>query len=107
MCRFRYWECCIGLPGELVQYLTDSDRCQQITYATFAGHADLEPLRAEGHPATYRMSCKDNWAISFWQSQLPSGQKVYYFDWSRIEHVFVDEDVDLAAEMALLEEQAA
>jgi hypothetical protein len=106
MRRYRYWECCIGLPGELVQHISDSDRSQQVTYETFARHVDLTKMREEGHPAMYRISCKDNWAISFWQSQLPSGRKIYYFDWSRIEHVFVDEDVDLERELALLEEAA-
>lgn len=106
MRRFRYWSCCIELPGELVQHLVDDDRCRQVTYATFARHVDLSGLRAEGHPATYRMSCEDNWAISYWRSRLPSGQEVWYFDWSRIEHVFVAEPVDLERETALLGEAA-
>jgi hypothetical protein len=103
--RYRYWECCIGLPGELVQYIADSNRSQQVTYETFARHTDLEPLRQEEHPAMYRISCRDNWAISFWQSHLPSGGKIYYFDWSRIEHVFVGQDVDLEQEMALIKKE--
>jgi len=45
------------------------------------------------------MSCKDNWAISYWRSQLPSGVLVYYFDWSRIEHVFVDREIVLEFEL--------
>lgn len=106
MRRYRYWECCVGLPGGLVRYISDSDRSGQVSYDTFARHVDLGPMRAEGHPATYRMSCRDNWAISYWRSRLPSGQPVYYFDWSRIEHVFVAEPVDLARELELLEEAA-
>ena len=96
---YRFWASCIQLTGELVHYLTDDERAVQITYGTFARHADLEPLRREGHPATYRMSCKDNWAISYWRSQLPSGVLVYYFDWSRIEHVFVDREIVLEFEL--------
>lgn len=103
MREFRYWACCMDLPGELVGYITDCDRAEQVTYGTFARHADLEPLREEDHPATYRMSCADNWAIRFWRSQLPSGRRIYFFDWSRIEHVFVDGPVDLEREVALLE----
>lgn len=101
--NFKYWECCIGLPGEIVRYLVDHDRTERIRYTTFSRHADLEQMRADEHPATYRMSCKDNWAISFWRSRLPSGKLVYYFDWSRIEHVFVDSGVNLERELALLE----
>lgn len=99
---YRFWANCIQLTGELVQYLTDSERAVQITYGTFARHADLEPLREEGHPATYRMSCKSNWAISYWRSELPSGVRVYFFDWSRIEHVFVDREIVLEIELERL-----
>jgi len=51
----------------------------------------------------YRISCKDNWAISFWRSEIPSGVQVYYFDWSRIEHIFVDRDVTGVSELEFLE----
>lgn len=102
MRTFNYWACCKDLPGELVQYLADSDRAKKITYRTFARRANLRRLRAFNHDAMYRISAPDNWAISFWRSQLPSGQRIYYFDWSRIEHVFVDAPVDLAHEVGLL-----
>ncbi len=99
---YRYWAACTDLPGELVQYIADPDRNTKLTYRAFARQADLEPLRAADHPAMYRISAPDNWAISFWRSELPSGQKIYFFDWSRIEHVFVDREVDLDREMRLL-----
>lgn len=99
---YRFWASCPHLTGELVHFLTDSDRAVQITYDTFARHVDLKPMRDEDHPAMYRISCKDNWAISFWKSKLPSGVLVFYFDWSRIEHIFVDRDVDLEKELELL-----
>jgi hypothetical protein len=99
---YSYWAACPQLPGEFVQYIADPDRTTQVTYRTFARQADLAPLRRQDHPAMYRISAPDNWAISFWRSQLPSGQTIYFFDWSRIEHVFVDRPVDLAHEMSLL-----
>jgi hypothetical protein len=40
----------------------------------------------------YRISAPDNWAISFHKSRLPTGQRIYYFDWSRMEHIFLDPD---------------
>jgi len=64
-------------------------------------------LRRENHPATYRMSCADNWAISFWRSRLPSGARVYYFDWSRIEHVFVAGEVSFDREVESMKEVEA
>ena len=87
---------------QLVQFITDDARAQQVTYGTFVRHADVVPLRVEEHPATYRMSALDNWSISFWKSVLPSGRRIYFFDWSRIEHVFVDGAVDLSREMRVL-----
>ena len=59
-------------------------------------------MRQEKHPAMYRMSCKDNWSISFWRSELPSGVRVYYFDWSRFEHFFVDQEIVLESELQRL-----
>jgi len=103
---YRFWACCIDMPGELVGYITDYDRTQGITYGTFARHADVSTLPGgRKHDALYRASCTDNWAISFWRSSLPSGTRVYYFDWSRIEHVFVRQAPDLALEMRILESQ--
>ena len=102
---YQFWASCPRLPGELVQYITDSKRAQKITYQTFARYADLTEFREGDHPAMYRISAPDNWAISFWKSTLPSGQPTYYFDWSRFEHFFVDETVDLELEMEILREE--
>lgn len=100
MPRFEYWAACPQLTAEIVQYITDPDHATQVRYRTFARHANLQPLRQADHPAMYRISAPDNWAISFWRSRLPSGAPVYYFDWSRIEHVFVDRPVDFESEVA-------
>lgn len=89
--RFKFWATCTGFPsGEIIHFITDPDRSRRISYATFAKHVDLKPLRRGDHPAMYRISAPDNWAISFHKSKLPTGQAVYYFDWSRIEHIFLD-----------------
>ncbi len=86
---FQLWATCPDFSsGEIIHYL--NEHATEVTYATFARWADLSQLRAEGHPAMYRVSAPDNWAISFWRSQLPTGQRVYYFAWSRIEHIFLD-----------------
>lgn len=85
---FVYWANCTDLSYELVQALTA--RSRPITYATFARNVDLDELRAQGHPAMYRISAPGNWTVTFSKAQLPSGRPVYYFTWSGIEHVFVD-----------------
>lgn len=91
MSKHVYWASCPELTGPIVDYLVD--HATEITYSTFARNADLAPLRAEGHDAMWRISAPDNWAIAFYKSTLPSGIPVYFFDWSRIEHVFVPPDV--------------
>ena len=88
--EFVYWASCPDLTGEIIHFITDEVRARKITYQTFAARVDLEQLRKQGHPAMYRISAPNNWAISFWASHLPSGRPIYYFLWSRIEHIFVD-----------------
>lgn len=103
---YEFWRACTDFHGpgggRLIQYLNDHEKT--VTYKTFASRAELGPLREVGHPAMWRLSAPDNWAVSFHRSRLPSGIPVYYFDWSRIEHIFTPSgvDVDVAAEIALL-----
>lgn len=113
--RFQYWASCPDFSsGEIIHYVTDPDRSRRISYRSFARNVDLTPLREVDHPALYRMSSPDNWAISFHRSKLPNGQTVYYFDWSRIEHMFLDpeegwpsneEMVQMARDLELSERQ--
>jgi len=106
--EFEFWAACTspGMSGELIRYLTDGKRARRITYRTFARQVDFETLPGgRDHPALYRVSAPDNWTISFWRSSLPSGQRVYYFKWSGIEHIFADEEPDFPAEVALLEQR--
>jgi hypothetical protein len=104
--EYHYWTDCVSMPGpkagELVNAIRHHPRDRAVSYQTFARHADLAPLRASGHPAMYRISAPDNWAISFHRSRLPSGAPVYYFAWSGIEHFFVKEPVDVDAEVAAM-----
>lgn len=107
---FRYWTDCVGMPGgeragELVNAIRNAEADRRITYATFARHADLGPLRREGHPAMYRISAPDNWSVSFHRSETPSGTPVYYFAWSGIEHFFVDRPVDVEHELGVIDDR--
>jgi len=89
--------------GELVNAIRDHEKSEAISYRTFVRHVDLAPLREEEHPAMYRISCDDNWSVSFHKSHLPSGARVYFFAWSAIEHFFVEEMPDLELELKLLD----
>jgi len=105
---FQFWSDCVGMPGgcragELVNAIRDHPESRRVTYDTFARHVDLEPLREMGHGAMYRISAPSNWAVSFHRSRLPSGQRVYYFVWSGIEHFFVEEEPNLELELELLD----
>jgi hypothetical protein len=93
-------------PGELVNAVKEHPEDRRITYKTFARHAELGPLRAADHPAMYRISSPENWAISFHRSRLPTGAPVYYFVWSGIEFFFVQEQPDVEAEVAALDRLA-
>ncbi|MCW4026890.1 MAG: hypothetical protein NWE76_05360 [Candidatus Bathyarchaeota archaeon] len=100
--RFVYWRSCPEFRfGEIIHYINEHAR--EITYKTFAKNADLEPLRDEDHPAMYRISAKDNWAVSFYKSRLPNGNLIYFFDWSRMEHIFVDPDQAIPTEEEMLD----
>jgi hypothetical protein len=106
MGTWQYRFACTDSYGELINYITDDERSRDISYRTFTKYADLGPLRRDDHPAMWRISCPDNWAISFHESALPSGTPIVYFDWSRIEHVFSAEPINQREELALLTGQA-
>jgi hypothetical protein len=79
------------MTGPVIHYITDDTRKRRITYETFRKVADLDELRREDHPALWRIADPTNWARpAFFKSKLPSGKTVYYFDWSRMEHLFVE-----------------
>lgn len=101
---FRF-ACPYSPCGELISYITDEVRAQEITYRTFVKYADLSQFRSADHPAMWRISAPDNWAISFFKSNLPSGEPIVYFDWSHIEHVFAHRPIDLEWECALAREE--
>jgi hypothetical protein len=97
------------MTGDLIHFITDrwgvSEETRlrptrDISYKTFVKHVDLGPLRDEDHPAMYRISCPENWSISFHSAELPSGAPLWYFDWSHMEHLFVldPDDFDLRRE---------
>ena len=105
---YSFWTDCVGMPGgdragEMVNAVRTHPECVKITYRTFARHANLAELREQDHPAMYRISCDDNWSVSFHRSRLPSGARVYFFVWSGIEHFFVEETPDLEVELRFLD----
>ncbi|TFH26736.1 MAG: hypothetical protein E4H00_10225 [Myxococcales bacterium] len=103
--KWPYRFACPDSYGEIIHYITDPDRSEQISYRTFAKYADLAPMRDADHPAMYRISSPENWAISFHKSKMPSGMPIVYFDWSRIEHVFSPAPIDQRREYELALEE--
>lgn len=108
--RFKFLTDCLNIEGifgypqggEIINYIKQHPAEAQVSYGQFARQVDLRPLRQARHPAMYRISAPDNWSISFHRSYFPSGQPIYYFAWSGIEHIFVDRKPDVAAELAAL-----
>jgi len=99
MKRFTFWGACTDMPcGEIIWYITYPIRSQKIAYSTFTKQVDLDDMREINHPALYRISCKDNWQIAFFKSQLPLGDPIFYFKWSGIEHIFTASDTSPHAE---------
>lgn len=91
-----YTRCCDGdgdmdnrLFGEEIRKMVE--RARPVLYATLrrrcAGLAQIE--RKLGYDR--HLAMKDDWAVSFHKSKY-RGARVFYFDHSRIEHVFVHKD---------------
>jgi hypothetical protein len=98
-CYVFYTRCCDGdgdlddrVFGEEISKM--SERARQVTYSTFrkrcVGLPEIE--RALGYDK--HLAMKDDWAVSFHKSKYRRA-RAFYFDHSRIEHVFVHRD-DLA-----------
>jgi hypothetical protein len=108
-----FWTDCVGMPdapgagaGEFVRAIIDHPADRRISFRQFTRLVDLDSFPGD-HPARYRWSAPDNWAISFHRSALPSGAPVAYFKWSGIEHFFVDDDFNLQLEQDSLRDASA
>jgi len=98
-CYVFYTRCCDGdgdmddrLFGEEISKM--AERARQVTYSTFrkrcVGLPEIE--RALGYDKHLRM--ENDCAVGFHKSKY-RGARAFYFDHSRIEHIFVHKD-DLA-----------
>ncbi len=94
-----YTRCCDGdgdlddrVFGEEISKM--AERARKVTYLTFrkrcVGLPEIE--RALGYDK--HLAMENDWAVSFHKSKY-RGARAFYFDHSRIEHVFVHRD-DLA-----------
>lgn len=71
------------------------DAAIDITFKTFAKHCDWRALAQQlGYavgPAKGLLHIKDDYTVHFKRSKW-KGKRCYYIDWSRIEHVFLEQN---------------
>ena len=88
---YRFLTTCVDIPSEDLEAFEEMmENAKSVTYETLRRHC--EGLREWedmlGYGSWLRM--KDDYAVSFYKSTF-KGKPCYYFDWSRIEHVWVRE----------------
>jgi hypothetical protein len=88
--KMVYQYCCVSPKSlEELEYIIDHSR--EITYKTFRSKIDSEEFNSIQSNLGYDkapFNLKDDYAVSFYKSKLPSGKLVYYFCHSCIEHIF-------------------
>ena len=86
--KFEYLTCCVNSTAEKIDNMVEI--AKEITFSTFALHCNWQEW---AKAATYSIGSekglhlKDDWAVSFCKS-VYDGQKCYYINHSRIEHIF-------------------
>ncbi len=94
-CPWVYLGACVELTGPLINYITDDERAQRLTFEEFKeagppledvanalGYSNDLPLRTDRH-------------VTYWRSQLPPnhphypGREILFLDHSRIEYIWV------------------
>jgi len=88
----RFTTTCIDSTANAINTMTDSAR--KITRRTFLSHVDRDELAGvesglgyELHPAN-GLTMAGDYHVGYFKSRY-RGKPCVYFDWSRIEHVFI------------------
>ncbi len=79
---------CVTAPAELIGEMVDN--ATELEYSELLEHVTQEYLD-EVFPQ-YRyvpVTLKSDWSVSYWKSEY-DGKPCVYVDWSRQEHVFVE-----------------
>jgi len=79
--QFTGWSCESG-PAELVDWLVDRGR--EVTYRTFAKHAEIRQL-----PSWWEGMARD-WSATYLKTELPSGKRAWVAQHSGIEYLFTE-----------------
>jgi len=82
---FTGWSCPTG-PAELVDYLVDSSRAEEVTYNEFAEEVDISTAPLE---ATQFECLPTDWAVTWLQTEMPSGMHAWVMQHSGIEYLFL------------------
>lgn len=93
--RYHFYSTCVNWPRGKVDSLTKCvDDAITISRRTFLKHVCREELREIERSLGYSDHWKQgltmpaDWAVSYHRSKY-LGKRVYYFDWSCIEYVFI------------------
>jgi hypothetical protein len=91
--KFEFYTDCVSLDSNSGHYIRDMvDSSEKITYETFLRNVNREEFyrmeKALGYGNDIGLRMKKDWAVSFFKG-IFRGKPCYYFDWSRIEHIFL------------------
>lgn len=89
---YVFWTTCVGSVGSLIDEMVDDDISREVTYETMLKHCDgmLETAMSLGYERSKAqgLTIKDDFQVSFHKS-FYAGAPCYYFDYSRIEHIWI------------------
>jgi len=97
---FTGWSCPAG-PAELVDYLVDSSRAEEISYEEFSEAVDVSTAPLD---ATQFECLPTDWSVTWLRTEMPSGGRAWVMQHSGIEHLFLESgDFDHEEEARLAE----
>lgn len=98
--RFEFLGSCVGMDGPTIDYITDDDRAEELTYVEFSAVIDLEGFKESlGYSSAADpggLELETDWSVSYYKSVLQDdhpqypGAVVYFLDHSRIEYIWVE-----------------
>lgn len=95
--KFVFWKSCVQFHGASVDDLIDYiDGARKIQYKTFLSHVYSDQFASMAKDLGYSLKrsdglvIQDDYTVSFYASKYKK-HRVYFFKWSAIEHIYVNE----------------